>query len=239
VPFDFDAAEQHLLAGADEDLAALEFARRILNVLAVLVEDVTIPNAPENAPPSFHVLSATVLLSVMALRTARACLLVVSAGYMPESAGLMRRLSEIHARVQAVAADRTGQHARDWLNGKGPSTPHKIVGKFGDARSWDLFSMSTHADADGVRLFSRPPEAHKEDHSGQIHMTPQRDARISNALVIGIAAECGGIAHALADCRAWRDQDVAIRRAVFDKFVVDLNEHLQPYRVPHPANAGE
>ena len=44
----------------------------------------------------------------------------------------------------------SGQHAKQWLEGKGPSTPPKIVGKFGNATLWDVYSMSAHADVRGV-----------------------------------------------------------------------------------------
>ncbi len=131
--FEFDAAERRLLDAADDTLPALAVARRTTEVLASMIEGVTVPLEPENAPPSFFVRTATLLLSVVALRTARACMLVVATGYMPESHGLKRRLSEVHARAQAVGSDPSGQHARDWLDGRGPSTAHKIVGKFGSA----------------------------------------------------------------------------------------------------------
>jgi hypothetical protein len=56
---------------------------------------------------------------------------VISFGYEPEAHGLKRRLSEASARLGAVINDPSGEHARQWLAGRGPSTPQRIVGKFG------------------------------------------------------------------------------------------------------------
>ena len=72
VPLDFDQAERRLLDAADDLLPALAVARRTTEVLASMVEGVRVPPEEEDAPPSYFNRWATLLLSVIGLRTARA-----------------------------------------------------------------------------------------------------------------------------------------------------------------------
>ncbi len=208
--FDLNAAERHFLTTADEALPALSTARRATECLAAMVDGASTPPEPDDAPPSFYVREATLVLSVLALRTARACLLVVSAGYMPEAHGLKRRLSEIHARAQAVAQDTTGEHARQWLQNRGPSTPHKIVGKFGSADLWEVYGWGAHADAQSAQqwLTVPMPDVHK-NHRGLV-VPPHHHQILSNALLTEVGMECRDMAAAMAVARATTHEEVRV-----------------------------
>src|SRR5215203_2353276 len=89
-------------------------------------------------------------LCVLALRSARPAGAVIRSGYEAEALGLMRRAHQATARVGDVSADDGGQHAREWLEGRGPSTPRRIAGKFGNLAFFDMYSESTHASMTGL-----------------------------------------------------------------------------------------
>jgi hypothetical protein len=105
---DLDRVEAQLRDEAPAILQAMPLARRCTEVLAGAIEGCSIPAVEEPAPPSYYARAATMLLSVIGLRTARACLIVVESGYWTEAQGLKRRLSEVHARAQAIAHDGSG-----------------------------------------------------------------------------------------------------------------------------------
>lgn len=204
----FDGLERRLAASADSELPALGVARSATEALTSAVDGASVEPGGDAPAPSYYMRSAVLLLAVMGLRTARACLLVIAAGYEPEAHGLKRRLSEVHARAQAVLDDQTGQHARDWLDGKGPSTPPKIVGKWGARDLWETYSASTHADAKGLRwwLMMPVPDAHP-DQRGLI-VQPHRRPEFSNAMLTEVAMECRDLAHALAASRGGQLQGI-------------------------------
>lgn len=197
--FSFDNAERWHLEHSAEDLPALAIARKATDVLATVIEGIVIPPAAEGAPPSYYVRAATFLLSVIGPRTARACLLVVSAGYWPEAHALKRRLSEVHARAEAMANDTSGQHARDWLKGKGPSTPHKVVGKWGSADLWEIYGWGSHAEPQSVLQWLSEPVGDVEH---GIRVPPAHDERLSNAELVECAMECRDLAMVGVFCRA-------------------------------------
>jgi len=204
----FDDLEARRRADAVGRLPVLELARRATDVLAGAIEGASIPPAPDPAPSSYYRRSATMLLAVIGLRTARACILVVESGYWPEAQALKRRLSEVHARAQAVGTDESGQHARQWLEGKGPSTPPKIVGKFGSAELWKVYSWGAHADAQSVHQWlSVPLPATGDAHQG-IVVTPEHHERLSNAMLVEVATECRDIAASQAVARSRTRDDV-------------------------------
>lgn len=220
---DFDDLEEHLRGEAADRLPVLALARRTTDVLAASIEGTSIPAAPEPTPPSYYVRAATMLLAVIGLRTARACILVVESGYWTEAQALKRRLSEVHARAQAVGTDESGQHARQWLEAKGPSTPPKIVGKFGSATLWDVYSWSAHADVRGVHQWlSVPMPEQGETHQG-IVVTPEHDERLSNAMLVEVATECRDMAAAQAVARSTTAEDVQQNLAVVHELDPDCD----------------
>ena len=185
--YSFDGAEAWLRATALNDLAALPVARSATDALAVSLQGAAVPGAPDPAPPSYYARSALLLLSTLGLRTARAAIVVIASGYEPEAHGLKRRLSEIHARAQAIAADNSGQHARQWLEGKGPSTPAKIAAKWGTVELWETYSASTHADARGMHWWLMVPTGDGEQRG--VLVQPHRRPPFGNAILTEIAME--------------------------------------------------
>src|SRR4051794_9374422 len=148
--YSFDGAEAWLLKTAEDELPALSVARTATQALISVLQRAEVKPVEEPAPPRYYQSAALLVLATLGLRSARAALLVIGAGYEPEGHGLKRRLSEAHAHAQAVAADGSGQYARGFLEGRG-GKPRRIMGKFGSRQLFDLYSVSEHADARGVR----------------------------------------------------------------------------------------
>lgn len=200
-----------------------------------MMDGASVSAETEDAPPSYYMRSATFLLSVMALRTARACLLVVGAGYMPEAHGLKRRLSEVHARAQAMAADTSGQHARDWMTGRGPSTPPSVVGKFGNADLWKLYSWGAHADPRSVIQWLSVALPHEHDARTGVKVTPHHDDLLSNALLTEVGTECRDIAVMMIVTRARNEREIRTNLAQAEMLDEELDASIARYydRVPH------
>lgn len=197
----FDERERSLAAVADEQLPALAVARTAAEALEHVLDGASVEAVEGPPPPNYYVRSAILLLSVLGLRTARALFTLVAAGYEPESHGLKRRLSEVHARAQAVVADESGQHARAWLEGKPVSTPRKVAGKFGSLELFDIYSASEHADARGVHWWLMAPNPGSGPETHGLIVPPHRRPAFANPLLTEVAGECRDLAHALATSR--------------------------------------
>ena len=184
--YSFDGAEAWLRATAPDELPALAIARSATEALALALDGAAVPAAEDPAPPAYYARSALLLLCTLGLRTARAALVVIASGYEPEAHGLKRRLSEIHARAQAVADDKSGAHARQWLEGVGPSTPRKITAKYGSLDLFDTYSASEHADARGMHWWLMVPT---EGTQRGVLVQPHRRPPFGNAILTEIAME--------------------------------------------------
>jgi hypothetical protein len=176
------------------DLDALDIFERSTTTLAFMLQGLHVPPHPDPAPPTVHIKSAVLNLSVIALRSARAVGVLVCSGYEPEAQSSKRRLSEAHARLQAVTKDRSGQHAQRWLEGKGPSTPRKLAGQYGDLEIFDLFSEATHASFLGLRTWSI---VDMDDGQRMVLPQPHRRVVIANATFVDAAIEARDFAAAI------------------------------------------
>jgi len=205
----FDDAEARLLDSAQNDLPALALAGKATAALASAIEGAAVPPRDDPAPPSYYLVAATLFLGVLGLRTSRAMMLVVSAGYAPEAHALKRRLSEAHARAQAVAGDHTGQHARQWLEGKPPSVG-KLANRFMPPELWELYSWGSHADSRSVHWWLSVPLGGQDDGPSRgLTVAPaHHDERLSNALLVECAMECRDLASAVATVRGGRIGDI-------------------------------
>jgi hypothetical protein len=220
----FDDWERGLLRTSEKDLDAMALARSATEALVAALGGATVEARGDDASPGYFVRAALLLLSTMALRTARAALLVISAGYEPEAQGLKRRLSEIHVRAQAVTDDASGQHARDWLEGKGPSTPRKLAAKWGSLDVWEMYSTSEHADVRGLHWWLMVPMSGRKEGQHGLLVQPHRRPSFSNALLTEIAMECRDIANALATSRGGRLNGIG----ELDKLIEQsIQRHLQ------------
>jgi hypothetical protein len=204
--FDFTEHERAVAATAEDVLPALAAARQASTVLAEAIRGTTVARVGAvPAPPEYWVRAATLQLAVIAFRSARACMLVVSHGYWVEAHGLKRRLSEVHARAQAMAHDTSGQHARQWLDGKPPKIG-PIMEKFGSSVLWDVYSWSAHADSRGVHAWlSTAIEGAEADTA--LNVVPCLDVELANSLLTEIATECRDMAMAIVVVRSETEEE--------------------------------
>jgi hypothetical protein len=225
-----DAERRHLDA-AVESLPALAIAHRASGMLASQVDGAQTAPAPEKPPPSFYVREAIFLLAVLGLRTARSCALLVAAGYTPEAHGLKRRLSEVHARAQAVRDDQSGEHARKWLEDGSGGRPSKLFSKYGSLDLWKLYSWGAHADAQSPRQWLTVPMPEiAEGHMGVV-VGPHFDQHMSNALLVECAMECRDLAMAQAWARGSSAEDIQARYACIAGLDAEIDAMVERYYV--------
>lgn len=213
---EFDRAEERLRDTADEELAALGVVRQATEALSWALAQSDMPPAPEGEPlPAAHAVGTALLfLGVMAHRAVRAAMALIAVGYEPEALGLKRLLTEIHARVKTIIEDSSGQHAREWLEGRPPSTPRKLVAKHGDSEVWKLYSESAHADAAAVKSWLLQRGADRE---WGIIGSPERRPEFANLVIVELAYEVRDIAVALATIRGLQPPALAaLNRALND-----------------------
>jgi hypothetical protein len=118
---------------------------------------------------------AAMSLSTLMVRSAGSGLVLISGGYVPESAAPIRRCVEANLRIGAVLEDPSGKHARAWLKGQPLGTVGKLAHKYGKTEDLKLLSIYAHSDVRGLApLLTGPP--HAKDHistSGRIVMIRQ------------------------------------------------------------------
>jgi hypothetical protein len=182
-----DRVESWMRAHSREQLDTLSVFGRATTTLGNVLRGLDVPFHPNPAPPEVHLKSAILNLSVLALRSARAAAIIIRSGYEGEAHTLLRRVSEAHARIGAIVADVSGEHARQWLAGAGPSTPRKITGKHGSLEVFDLLSESAHATMDGLLSWVaiELPDGRKA-----MPVAPGRNAGFANAMLLQLALEC-------------------------------------------------
>ena len=173
---------------------------------------------------------------------------MVSAGYGPEAHGLKRRLSEVHARSQAVANNKQ-PHARAWLENKGASTPPRLFSKYGSLDLWKVYSWGAHADAQSVQQWLTVPMAEVPEGYQGLLVVPHHDDHLSNALLVECAMECRDLAMGQAVGREATEDAVseatlkAIRtrqERIRSELDADIEVMVQRYYSgPDPADATE
>jgi hypothetical protein len=146
-------------------------------------------------PASYWRAKALMYLGVLGVRATRAAMAVLSVGYEAESMTYKRTLMEVHSRVRLVAADQSGEYARQWLQGQA-GKPGKAVGSFSPDDFWAMLSHSSHADHRAVENFlaiSQP------DGTTQLLTRPERRAEVTNATLATFAGETRDIANVIAE----------------------------------------
>jgi hypothetical protein len=195
----FDAGEARLRASVERDLPVFAVVRQATDVLSWVLCQSDLPKSDEDpVPPSHLVGTALLFLGVMAHRATRAAMALVASGYEPETLGLKRLLTEAHSRMKAIVEDESGEHARQWLVGPAPSTPHRLVAKHADRETFDLYSNSAHADAEGVKRWLLQP---RDTNEWGVIGAPDRWPAFISIVMVEFAFEVRDIAVGLAAIR--------------------------------------
>lgn len=172
---------------------------------------------------------ATIALSNLTVRAAGSALALISCGYVGEAGGPIRRCVEAGLRVRAVAADDSGQHAREWLAGRPKGNPEKLAQKYGKSEDLRLLSMFAHADVRGLMPLLTGPRGLGD----AIDLRPNRTSPEAAPLLHAIAhqsvmmcvalAEVFGVSLAL---NPWVASELERLKGV----VEELNAHYRPLR---------
>jgi hypothetical protein len=194
--YTFDRAESRMRASAREQLDMLGMFHRSTTTLGAVLEGLRVPLHAGRPNPMVDIQSAVLNLAVLALRTARGGGVLVRSGYEVEASAMLRRIGEAQARARAVLTDASGQHARDWLDGKGPSTPRKIAGKHGNLEFFDAYSDMTHATMTSLQRFVAVA---LEDGRTMVPISPLRNQQIANVMLLEFAIECRQFAMIVGD----------------------------------------
>jgi hypothetical protein len=184
--FDLLASEEALRARAPAELEALQLFSRASVTLAAVLEGIDVPWHADPAPPEIHIKSAVLNLSVLAVRVARALATVVCTGYVLEAHPLKRRLSEAHARLNAVMDDDSGEYARKWLADKAPRGLRDLARAYGNQDLFDLYSESAHAKMGPLNSWLALAVGDRR----AMPIGPMRDAEFANRMLVEAASEC-------------------------------------------------
>ncbi len=111
---------------------------------------------------------------------------VVCSGYVLEAHALERRLSEAHARLEAVMADPSGEYARTWLADRAPRGLRELARAYGSGQLYELYSESTHAKMGALNSWLASPVGDRR----AMAIGPMRDAEFANPMLVEAATEC-------------------------------------------------
>lgn len=111
-------AEALLVHQAGRDLPELSLVGEGVRLLAQVVESTILTRNDLEGPPG-HIRIALTTLALLALRGARACVLLIEPGYVPEAGVMLNRVTSAMELGQLVADDLTGGIAKRFLEGAG------------------------------------------------------------------------------------------------------------------------
>ena len=163
-----------------------ESCRRGNHGLVSLIEE--LGGLEEGHSPYAKIQRATGTICAMAYRTARACMLVIAAGYVPEAFPLKRRITEAVLLVEHIVDDIYGTRATEWLEGRKPSLGKISAKKRAASSVLNRYSTGSHID-----LRALPRETMVSTLSGErkkgMPLSGTREPELANHLLIEIAIE--------------------------------------------------
>lgn len=171
--------EFSLLSAAFADVPELVLLNQGSLAIATAYQDLS-----DEDDPSAPLRMALFLMAAMGFRASRAATLTIASGYSSEALTHVRRLLEFQSRAEYIAADKSGQRAFAWMEGRGKK-PASLVGQ----ELWEFLSPSSHADGDHLRWLSTI------DPTLKVNLFPERDARdalfalVTAWISFGLAAE--------------------------------------------------
>ncbi|HTA15193.1 MAG TPA: hypothetical protein VK781_10105 [Solirubrobacteraceae bacterium] len=225
--------EEMGLRSAPEQLEALKTADEATHCLVYLIEELNQFHQDESPFAKIQQASGTIM--AMAYRSARACILVIAAGYVPESFPLKRRVSEAVLLVEHITADIYGTRATEWLEGRKPSLGKLTAKKPERAQILNRYSTGAHID-----LRTLPRQAMVSRLGGErakgFPLSGTREPELANHLLIELAIECRKLAYDF----AWYVLDREIgggsdTRTLFEKLEAELDSlvpRLYPATIP-------
>ncbi len=195
--FNYRDREHEQSLTVDLDLPLLPLVEEAVEVMAVVLQE--LPASEEQPKHELLRRAAVFNLSAIAVRSSAALAALLRLGYETEALSLKRRVSECLDRASAVVADKSGEHARQWLEGIAPN-PRRVAAKYGSQESFDLLSKSAHADNYGLSyLWSPPPNVPVPPEARLVRIDPFRQPNHANFILWQCAYELGALMAALAE----------------------------------------
>lgn len=202
------ATEARALRTANAELDALHVAQEAAVALVSVVDRFSIESDEYETVTGRQKLAAAIL-ATMAFRTARACVLVIAAGYVPEAFGLKRRVSEARWRMEAILNDHSGESAKQFIESRS-SPPRKLAGKTGSLEVWDAYSWGTHVDLRVGPSFTRIMGP--DGVTTGLPVASSRQAETANHMLVELAHELRNMAGTVA--KVLRDGELGPRKLV-------------------------
>jgi hypothetical protein len=141
---------------------------------------------------------AVVTTVAIGVRSASAAMMLIAAGYLPESGAPARRMIEAGLNSRAILADASGQYAATYLKGRARKLS-KLATEFGSPEEIAILSMVAHADARALTLAYVQPPAGDAVKEGTASLLPSRDIGRAHDLLYAIAYECAIASSGLAE----------------------------------------
>ena len=177
--------EEAGLSSAHAQLEALKTADEATYALVSLIEE--LEGFQDDDSPFAKIQQATGTICAMAYRTARACMLVIAAGYVPESFPLKRRVTEAVLLAEHIVLDIHGTRATEWLEGRKPKLGKLSAKKTDVSNILNRYSVGSHID---LRVL--PREAMVDTLKGRTKGMPlsgTREPELANHLLLELAIE--------------------------------------------------
>jgi hypothetical protein len=183
--------EEALRQTAEEELPALALADEVSELLAEVIQSITIDASEQDPDAKAQRTHALWFMAIIALRALRATMQALRTGYEDQAIGYQRLIDELHNRSQKLAEDESGEYARQWLQGRGLGKGAKLAGQ----DFWEFMSGPVHANARAVLDWIAISQ---EDGSTQIVVGPERRPDVANPALVFMASEGRDIANLLA-----------------------------------------
>lgn len=189
---------------AESELQALGVADDASQLLAELVQRITIDATKDERDSDEVCRHALWFMAIIAFRALRAAMHTFAIGYEDQAIGFHRLIDELHNRAEAVDADQSGDQARAWLDGKNVGSGAKLAGQ----EFWEFLSGPVHANVRAVQDWLAVTQP---DGTASVTVGPEQRADLANAALTFMAGEARDIAMRLA-----RRADVRIDLVALD-----------------------
>lgn len=183
--------EEALRLTAEADLPMLALADNVSQLLAEVIQGISIDATEEDPQPKALRTHALWFMAIITLRALRAAMQAFRAGYEDQAVGYQRLVDELHNRAQRLVKDGSGGYARQWLEGRGLGKGAKLAGQ----DFWEFMSGPVHANARAVLDWLAISHA---TGSTQVVVGPERRPEVANPALVFMAMEGRDIANLLA-----------------------------------------
>jgi hypothetical protein len=187
--------EDRVRAGSWYTLPTIVLANDVGDLMTEVIKSVSLPPIvdaqDESTDPERTRLIALYFMTIFGFRAIRAAIAVMSVGYTEQAVSHNRLLDELHNRAQKISEDKSGDLARQWLDGRWNPKGAKLAGR----DLWDMMSAPAHA---GVRGILDWIAVSQEDGTTGMVVGPEQRPEVANAMLAYMMGEGRDLAVMLA-----------------------------------------